>query len=130
MNTIKLWTKFNGKPNSSIRNEGIRVTMGKRGEFYLNKAAWEALGEPEAVELMFDLGRAVIGMQKVDPWVEDTFPVKAKNTSSGRIIRANPFVVHHQIKPPRTVIFNKAHMDEGVLSLPLQAITAVSKGSR
>ncbi len=130
MTTIKLWTKFNGKPNSSIRSEGIRVTMGTRGEIYLNKVAWEAMDKPEAVELMFDFPRAVIGLKKVDPWIEDTFPVRSPKNATGKVIRANPFAVHHGIKPSRTVIFNKAHMDEGVLSLPLQAVTAINGGSR
>ena len=128
--TIKLWTKFNGKPNSAVRCEGIRVTMGKRGEFFINKAAWEALGKPEEVELTFDFGRAVIGIKNIDPRVEDTFPVRPQGRSTGKIIRANPFAVHHQIKPPRHVIFNKAHMDEDVLALPLQSVTAINSGSR
>lgn len=128
--TIKNWTEFTGKPNNTIRSQGLRVTMGKRGEIYLNRIAWEALGEPEAVKLMFDFRRAVIGIQKVDPWIENTFPVYAPKNSPGRIIRANPFAVHHQIKPSRTVIFNKAYMDEGVLTLPIRAITAVGLGSR
>ena len=105
--------------------------MGIRGEIYLNKIAWDALGCPEAVELMFDIGRGVIGIKPVDPWKPNSFPIRHKKGKSGKCIRASPFAVHFAIRPRRTILFNKAEIDEdGVMSLPLESITAVSLGSR
>lgn len=131
MYTIKRWTTFSGRPNSYMRSTDMRVTLGPRGDIYLNKIAWEKMGEPEAVELMFDGGRGVIGIQVVEQWKEDSFPVRHKKHADGKVIHANPFCVHVKLKPARTVIFNEAHIDEkGVLELPLSSITAVGLGSR
>ena len=131
MYTLKHWTKFRGKPNSYLRSDSLRVTMGPRGDIYMNKAGWEALGCPEAVELMFDVGRRVIGLKPVEAWQTDSFPVRHKTRSYGKVIHASPFTVDIRVRPKRTIIFNQAHIDEdGVLSLPLDSITAVTRGAK
>jgi len=130
MQTIKHWTIFRGKPNSPIGSATMRVTLGPRGDIYMNKAGWESLGKPEAVELMFDKNRDVVGLKKVPTWQENSFPVQAKKGSGGKIIHASPFFAHLAIRTVRTMIFNNAHMDEDVLSLPLEGITAVKRGGR
>ncbi len=131
MYTLKHRTTFRGRPNNAVRSEGLRVTVNSRGSIYINNISWQALGCPEAVELMFDQGRRVIGLKPVDAWQPNSFPVRHKTQSTGKVIHANPFCVHFAIRPLRTAIFNQAHIDEdGVMSLPLDSITAVSTGSR
>lgn len=131
MYTVKRWTRFSGRPNSYLCSTDMRVTMGPRGDIYLNKIAWERMGQPEAVELMFDPGRGVIGIEVVDAWKEDSFPVRPKKRAHGKVIHASPFCVHWKLKPARTIVFNEAHIDEkGVLELPLSSITAVERGSK
>lgn len=44
----------------------------------MNKAGWESMGKPEAVEFMFDKNRDVVGLKKVPTWQENSFPVRAK----------------------------------------------------
>ena len=131
MYTIKHWTRFGGRPNSYIKNDGLRVTLGPRGDIYMNVIAWQALGCPEAVELMFDQGRRVIGLKPVAAWQPNSFPVRHKRQTNGKIIHASPFFVHFAIRSLRTVVFNHAHIDEdGVMTLPLDSITAVTRGSK
>lgn len=131
MYTLKHWTGFRGKPNSYIRSEVPRVTLGPRGDIYLNSKAWEALGSPEAVELLYDHGRRVVGLKPIDPWEQYSFPVRAKRRSNGKVIHASPFFVDINIRLKRTVIFNRAHMeDDGIMELPIDSITAVGRGSK
>lgn len=129
--TLKHWTPFRGKPNTSIRSDGIRVTLSPHGVIYMNSKAWDALGSPEAVELMFDPGRRVIGLKPIHPWEPYSFPVMHKNSANGKVIYASPFCVDINVRPKRTVVFNQAHMEEdGVMELPIDSITAVTRGSR
>ena len=47
------------------------------------------------------------------------------------MISAAAFCQHFRIRPIQTVMFNDVHVDaEGVMSLPLNSITAVSRGAR
>lgn len=109
----------------------MRVTLGPRGDIYLNLKAGEAIGRPEAVDLLFDWGRRVIGLIPAKPWVPNSFPVRLKFRGNGHVIHASPFCVHFLIKPQRTVIFNEVQIDDqGIMSLPLDSITAVTRGSK
>ena len=131
MYTIKHWTRFGGKPNAYIRSEGMRVTVGPRGDIYVNEKAWEALGRPPAVILLFDAIRRVIGLEPAESWEPNSFPLREKKRCKGRIIHASPFFVHFMIKTSRTVLFNKIDLDEKcVMSLPLDSITAITRGSK
>ena len=131
MYTLKHWTKFGGRPNAYIRSEGMRVTLGPRGDIYLNEKAWDAFGQPAAVALMFDAIRRVIGLEPADSWQPNSFPVRTKKKSGGKVIHASPFCVHFMIRTMRTVLFNTIEIDEkGVMSLPLDSITAITRGSK
>jgi len=57
------WTRFPGRQFSRNIADGIRVTMGPDGVIYMNAAAWDAMGRPEAVEMMYDKPRRVIGLK-------------------------------------------------------------------
>jgi hypothetical protein len=48
------WTVFEGRPNTGTTAKAIRVTLGYGRTFYLNHAAYEAIGRPAGS------GRAVI----------------------------------------------------------------------
>jgi hypothetical protein len=44
----------------------LLVTLQRRGSISLNRAAFLALGEPDAVELLFDSDAEVIGLRAID----------------------------------------------------------------
>ena len=52
------------------------VTIQRKGIFSLNAAAFEALGKPKAVELMYDAEEQMVGLRKVDTEVEHAYPVR------------------------------------------------------
>jgi hypothetical protein len=54
------------------------VTIQKRGTLSLNKAAQAALGEPEAVELLFDPVERILGLRPVDPKTQHAYPLRSQ----------------------------------------------------
>lgn len=60
------------------------VTVQKKGTMSINRASFELMGEPDAVELLFDPSERVMGMRKVDPTAPHAYPLRssgAKQTS-------------------------------------------------
>jgi hypothetical protein len=125
------WTRFPGRQHQPFTSPETRVTMGPRGVIYMNEAAWIELDRPKTVELMFDKRRRVIGIVKCAPTFESGFSVKDKKGSKGKIIHASAFCMHFAIKLMRTGIFNEIVLDDnGVMSLYLDTITAITRGAR
>ena len=122
---IKHWTKFPGRPHGRFRRDGVRVTIGPKGVIYMNSKAWKLLGQPRAVEMMFDKARAVIGLIPADPDLPEAFPVKDKNGTSSKQIFASAFCMHFLIKLARTGQFNEIEVDDdGVMTLALPTVSA------
>ncbi|MDQ6934278.1 MAG: hypothetical protein M3130_03155 [Actinomycetota bacterium] len=65
-----------------------RLTIQKRGTISLNRSAYAVLGSPEAVELLFDRDRSIVGLRSVVPTCAHAYPVRSA-TGNG----AGPFVV-------------------------------------
>ena len=129
--SFRKWTKFPGRQHSRIISDGMRVTMGPDGVIYMNLAAWEALREPEAVEMSFDIPNQVIGLEKCDPLYDSSFAVKSKAGSKGKIIHTSAFCHHFLIKMMRTALFNEVFVDaDGIMQLHLKTVTAVGRGAR
>jgi hypothetical protein len=107
------------------------VTLGYGRTFYLNEAAFEGLGRPEAVELMFDDLRNLIGMRATNPEKRNAFPVKPHTTGRYRRVSAAPFCTQFSIRPEGTILFDRASISpEGILELPLDKLLKVVRGSR
>ncbi len=128
---VKHWTKFPGRPHRRLAREGVRVTLSPKGVIYLNYEAWKALGCPDVVELMFDKPRNLIGIVRADPSNPSAFPVKDRKASRSKIILASAFCTHFRVKTMRTAQFNEIEVDkDGEMSLALQSVSAVTRGSR
>lgn len=52
------------------------VTIQKRGNIAINRSAHAALGEPAAVELLYDPKDEIIGLRAVSPEVEHAYPLR------------------------------------------------------
>lgn len=127
---IERWEVFQGRPNGVDRSRP-RVTLGPKGIFLLNGAAVEALGSPEAVELMFDKGRGMVGFRAVDRARQNAFPLVKKKGMSHWTLRAAPFCVHYGLKAERTMLFNEVGVTrEGVLALDVANAVRVTSGTR
>lgn len=127
---IKHWTSFEGTPNGK-RREMARVTLGKSKTILLNAHAYQAFGEPPAVEMLFDGNRNIIGLKPCDPQKKNAFTFRRSKQGKHVQISIGAFLTHFEIKPTRTVLFEEIDIDsDGILTLDMTKTTAVSRGSR
>ena len=127
---IKHWTTFEGTPNGK-RKEMARVTLGKSKTILLNAHAYQAIGEPVAVEMLFDGNRNIMGLKPCDPQKKNAFTFRRSKQGKHVQISIGAFLTHFSIKPERTVLFEEIDIDsDGILTLDMTKTTAVSRGSR
>jgi hypothetical protein len=123
------WEKFNGRPYGSVRDD-MRVTLAKKCNIYINGKAYDALGRPGAVELLFDGNRRIIGLKPIDARRTNAFPVH-NHTARYKRIAAAAFCHHFRIKPTSTMLFQNVDIDpEGVMHLDLMNTVTVTRGAR
>lgn len=128
------WTVYQGGPNGGERM-ALRITLSSRGVMLFNNRAYQAMGSPGAVELMFDEENGVIGLRPRDIRFQNAFPMKneAKDAKKYqyRRINAASFCKHFDIKPKSTILFTQPDMDDnGTLLLDLGTAVNVGRGSR
>ena len=80
------------------------VTVQRRGSMSLNQSALQALGQPEAVELLYDRSASIIGLHGVDPRAETAYQVRqASRSASGPwVISAMAFTKFYGIDTSAT----------------------------
>ncbi|HEX3359599.1 MAG TPA: hypothetical protein VHS74_01290 [Solirubrobacterales bacterium] len=64
------------KRQRAIQTTEPAVTIQKRGTFSLNSPAFEALGNPEYLELLYDRQERLIGLRKADSSVPHAYLVR------------------------------------------------------
>jgi hypothetical protein len=76
------------------------VTIQRRGNISLNTAAFEALGAPDAVELLYDPHKKVIGLRAADaklPHAHLVRPATRRPLRGPFLISATAFVAYYNI---------------------------------
>lgn len=58
------------------------LTIQKRGLLSINRAAYELMGQPDAVELLWDADRRVIGLRGAPVDGPNSYPVRAQSANS------------------------------------------------
>lgn len=95
------------------------VAIQRRGNFSINRAAYELLGEPEAVELLFDRTERIMGMRPIDPSTPHAYPVRKQPNSASYLVAGNAFTQFYNIPIGTTRRFDAAVID-GVLAVDLK----------
>lgn len=74
------------------------VTIQKRGTISINQAAYDALGGPAAVELLYDPEEKVVGLRAVDSSAEHAYPVRTAGPGGhSYLIAGTAFTKHYGI---------------------------------
>ena len=74
------------------------VTIQRRGPFGINLAAYELMGKPEAVELLYDREQELIGLRPVPPDRPRAFPVRAQGKNSVTfMVAGQAFAKHYEL---------------------------------
>lgn len=73
------------------------VTIQARGNFGLNRAAFEAMGKPEAVELLYDGDARRVGFRPTDPEALNAYPVRKQGGSDSYVLAGRAFTQYYSI---------------------------------
>ncbi|MBK8465181.1 MAG: hypothetical protein IPL32_05065 [Chloracidobacterium sp.] len=97
----------------------------------MNKVAYEGLGSPAAVKLMYEENRRVIGLKPGDPQHTNSFPVKQKGKHNLRTVHMSPFCRNFGFDIRRTVLFHAIEIDrEGMMRLELNKTVIIGKAGK
>jgi hypothetical protein len=86
---------FMGRTSPTPREAAL--TIYPRGLFSVSRAACKALGDPEAVELLFDRTERLIGLRGVSAQVPHAYPLRTQAASSSVLVSGRAFTRHYGI---------------------------------
>jgi hypothetical protein len=94
------------------------VTIQRKGVIAFSKAAYEALAQPEAVELLYDPERQLVGFRSVKPQAEHAYPVRVNGKKTSHMVSGTLFTRHYGI-PTDVARRWPAYMEAGLLCIDL-----------
>lgn len=101
-------------------------TLQARGLLSLNHAVFRALGQPEAVELLYDAEERIIGLRAVDKSDPNAYSVRKQSGSQSYLVATQGFLAYHGIKTLMAQRFIAHDYGEGVLGFSLTEGRAVT----
>jgi hypothetical protein len=90
------WEEFDRRSAPKVSTPII--TLQKRGNFGINRAAFEAMGRPEAVKLLYDRKQQVIGIRPADdPEARNAYQVRKQPNSDSFLFSGIAFAHRYGI---------------------------------
>lgn len=112
------WEKFTITGGRGVYEK--RVSLSPRGVFTLNQPTFEEMGEPDAVEFLFDREQRLIGLMPTSKEVAHAYIVRKQKANKSYLIGARAFCYHYKIDIEQTVRFKDIKFVDGVLILDLE----------
>lgn len=88
--------EFNRQDSHAVPDEPM-LTLQRRGLISLNHAAYQALGEPAAVVLLYDQADGIVALRKVPRSHQNGYPVRKQSNSRSFLVGATGFASYHKI---------------------------------
>src|SRR5215217_7638175 len=107
------------RPEPDDGQAKLCVSLNARGDIAINAAAWEKLGRPWFVVLLFDPERRMIGVKPAKPGTQNAFPVRHRRGSRARVVRARRLIKQFGIEITQTLRFREPHLAGGIWILDL-----------
>lgn len=95
------------------------VTLQASGTFSMNEASYEALGEPDEVELLYDPDEQIIGFRAASETSPHSYPIKPQPNGRTYQTGGRAFCSHYGIETGQARRF-AADMIDGVLAIDLK----------
>ena len=109
--------------------KGPYVTIQRKGIISMNREAFEAMGSPEAVELLYDRDERVVGFRPVGRDVPHAYRPRKQGASSSYLVAGQAFTQYYGIATD-TARRYPATMIDGVLTVDLKEAGTVATGPR
>ena len=122
------WQILNESPRH-IPN-GLYVSLDKDYQLCINQKAFDELGAPAAVVLMYDPGTDAIGIRPTAPLMMNAHPVRKKASERTYRISAKPLCIKHEIKYDTTIQFLETSIEDGALVANLLKTRSTALKSR
>ena len=106
------------------------VTIQKRGTRSFNAAAHAALGNPEAVELLYDPSEKIIGVRAVAPEVEHAYPLRSPSQKDQSFILSGRAFTRYYDIPTDISTRYPAYLDGDILCIDLKQEGTVVTSNR
>jgi hypothetical protein len=125
------WENFDDGPVRSTRDQ-IHVTIRSTGKIFFNLKAFEALGSPDGVALMYDSRQKVIGVRPSKLNLRETYFLRKKHRRcNGWEISARNFCRRFKILPSEAYAFTHIEIIDGpILLLDLNEVEPAPKAAR
>ncbi len=124
---MRNWQTFDRRAPSGL-GEAL-VTIQRRGTFGFNAAARSAIGDPEAVELLYDPEERLIGFRPADPTLPHAYALRKQGGSNSWIIAGQAFTNRFGI-PTGTALKYAATIEDDVLVVDLKTTGTDATGPR
>jgi hypothetical protein len=111
------WETF--KRRSAPVSKQPLVTIQKRGTMSFNGAAYAALGEPAALELLFDRTEQLVGFRAAEPATPDAYALRKQGRAANYIVSGQAFTQYFEIATD-TARRYPAELRDGVLVVDLK----------
>ena len=107
------------------------VTIQKRGTISLNKASFDALGKPDAIELLYDRTARIVGLRPAEPGTPQAYPLRpgAGVGHGPYVVSAIAFTKFYEIPTDKSLRW-QAQLVEGVLCVELDSIATEVTSNR
>lgn len=98
----------------------LYATLNPQGSIVIGRAAFEKMGSPEAFLVMFDPLRHRLGLKAASEGEPNAYPARKWGGSGAKVVRAHRMLKEFGVRPPDTLEFPEAKIDDGVLILDMQ----------
>lgn len=120
---------FTGRVSGAAERP-LYVTLQRRGLLTFNRAAFEALGRPESVELLYNRDRNVMGIRPADPKHSWAYKLRREERSGMFKISIAAFRKHYGLPEVTAAARYRAEQHDGMLAVDLnQRPTVTGRGS-
>lgn len=92
------------------------VSVHTRGSLGLNRAAFDGLDRPDAVDLSWDRDRGLIRLRSTEPGTDTAHDVRPHGNSGGAIISCRGFLRWCDLYPETALRFRAEPLAEGLVA--------------
>jgi hypothetical protein len=112
------WEVFGGWRSSE--KGALRVTLRRDRRLILNTAAYDLLGRPAEVVLLYSATRRAIGIRPTSDDTGRIFRVRQEGKGTRYSVDAAPFIRYYGIDHSWLTVFEAVQLEDGILILPLE----------
>lgn len=122
------WIVYDEPPR--VQRGRISMYLNQRFDLVINGPAYDALGKPKAVFLLYSPTTDAIAIEKADPRIENAHAVGCKNSNGSYRIYLKPLCDRHEIKYDCTVRFMDITVEDDKLVANLLKTRPVPRRKR